>query len=184
MPFCSAWIGDRDVAAGDRLLDLVAAFADDDDALVGAERIDPVEQVQEQRPAGDRMQHLVGVGAHARALPGGKDDDGETALVGHSGEQWHGAPASASAEPRAGAQKERAAPKDRPDLLSRRNGLEDVLIIFVSDEAHLLDVGPLGDRQHLVHQLVAGRRVGLQVQLGNRVHLLRHLEIGDAVGPW
>ena len=76
--------GDRNVAPGDRRLDLIAALADDHDALVGAERIDPVEQVEEQRPARDRMEHLVRVGAHARALPGGKDDDGETALIGHS----------------------------------------------------------------------------------------------------
>ena len=76
--------GDGDVAAAERLLDLVATLADDDDALVGAERVDAVEEVQEQRPAGDRVKHLVGVGSHARPLPRGKDDNGETALVGHA----------------------------------------------------------------------------------------------------
>ena len=74
---------DRHVAPVDRRLDLLAALADHDDALVGAERIDPVEQVEQQRPAGDRMQHLVRVRPHARALPGGKDDNGKTALIGH-----------------------------------------------------------------------------------------------------
>ena len=83
VPFCSAWWTTVDVAAGNRGLDLLAALADDDDALVGAERVDAVEQVQQQRPAGDRVKHLVGVGAHARALPGGQDDDGEAARVGH-----------------------------------------------------------------------------------------------------
>ena len=72
MPFCSAWMAIVDVAAGDRRLDLLAALADDDHALVRAERIDAIEQVEKQRPAGDRVQHLVGVGAHPRALPGGQ----------------------------------------------------------------------------------------------------------------
>jgi hypothetical protein len=36
--------------------------------------------MQQQRPAGDRVQHLVRVGAHARALPRGKDDDGRGTL--------------------------------------------------------------------------------------------------------
>ena len=84
MPFCSAWMAIVTSRPCDRRLDLLAALADDDHALVRAERVDAVEQVQEQRPAGDRMKHLVGVRAHARALPGGEDDDGETALVGHS----------------------------------------------------------------------------------------------------
>jgi hypothetical protein len=43
-------------------------------------------------------------------------------------------------------------------------GLEDVLVIFVADEAHLLDVRPLRDREHFVDDLIAGRCVGLQVQ--------------------
>ena len=102
--------GDRDVAPGDRLLDLLAALADDDDALVGAERIDPVEQVEKQRPAGDRVKHLVGVRAHARALPGGKDDNGETALVGHSAR----AMAWRSGQRHILCQQERAAPKEPP----------------------------------------------------------------------
>src|SRR4051794_4873077 len=51
--------------------------------------------------------------------------------------------------------------------------LEDALgIIFVPDEAHLLDMRSLGDRQHFVDQLVLGRRIGLQVKLRNRVQLL------------
>ena len=90
MPFCSAWTAIADVAPGDRCFDLLAALADDHHALVRAERVDAVEQVQQQRPAGDRVEHLVGVGAHARALPRGKDHDGKTALVAHRREQWHG----------------------------------------------------------------------------------------------
>jgi hypothetical protein len=75
--------GDRNVAPGDCRLDLIAAFADHHYALIGAERIDPVEQVQEKRSAGDRVEHLVRVRAHARALSRGEDDNGETALVAH-----------------------------------------------------------------------------------------------------
>ena len=59
-------------------------------------RIDAVEQMKEQRSAGDRVKHLVRIGAHAGALPRGKDDNGETALVAHRRVQWHGAFASAS----------------------------------------------------------------------------------------
>ena len=83
-------------------LDLLAALADDHDALVGAERVDPVEQVQQQRPAGDRVQHLVRVGAHARPLPRGEDHDGKTACVGSSPRAMAWAPQSqASAAARA-----------------------------------------------------------------------------------
>src|SRR5689334_16534767 len=62
--------------------------------------------------------------------------------------------------------------RNRPQSLSKPDGLEDVLVIFVPDEAHLLHVRLLGDREDLVDQLVTRRRVGLQVQLGDRVHLL------------
>ena len=48
---------------------------------------------------------------------------------------------------------------------------------FVADEPHLLDMGLLGDRKHFVDQLVARFRLRLQVKLGNRVHLLRDVEI-------
>ena len=124
MPFCSAWIAIATSRPGDRRLDLLAALADDDHALVGAERVDPVEQVQQHRPAGDRVQHLVRVGAHPRALPGGKDHDGETALVAHRREQWHGGvSASASAAPK----RKRAAPEGAAlEISSRREALEDV----------------------------------------------------------
>src|SRR5262249_16215061 len=47
--------------------------------------------------------------------------------------------------------------------------LEDAHIIFVADEAHLLDVRLLGDRQNAIDQLVARRRIGLQVKLRNRI---------------
>src|SRR4029079_5673251 len=88
--------GDRHVTPRARCLELLAALADDHHALVRPERIDAVEQVQKQRPAGDRMQHLVLVGAHARALARGKDHDGKAALFAHGAEQWHGTLANAS----------------------------------------------------------------------------------------
>ena len=74
--------GDGRAEAGDGGLDLVAALADDHHALCRAERIDGCQKVQEQRPAGDRVEHLVGVGAHPRALPGGEDDRCEAAPGG------------------------------------------------------------------------------------------------------
>ena len=82
-------------ASGDRRLDLLAALSKNDDASLGAQGIDPVEQMKQQRPPGDRVQYLVRVGAHARSLPGGKDDHGKAALVAHRAEQWHGAFAGA-----------------------------------------------------------------------------------------
>ena len=42
--------------------DLLAALADHHHASFGAERVDRVEQMQQHRPAGDRVQHLVRVG--------------------------------------------------------------------------------------------------------------------------
>jgi len=57
------------------------------------------------------VKHLVGVGAHPGALPGGKDDNGETALVGHWPEQWHGVPASASALTKRKGRPQRSRPK-------------------------------------------------------------------------
>jgi hypothetical protein len=84
------------IAPVERLLNLVAALADDNDALVGAERVDTVEKMQKQRTAGDRVEHLVRVGTHTGALPRGKDNDGEAALVTHGRDQWHGARESAS----------------------------------------------------------------------------------------
>ena len=91
-----ALYGDLDAVAGDDRLNLFAALAEDDDALVRAERVDPVEQMQQERPAGDRVQDLMRVRAHARALPRGKDDHGETALVAHQRVQWHGLSGGAS----------------------------------------------------------------------------------------
>src|SRR6185312_13707105 len=74
-------------------------------------------------------------------------------------------------------EQKRAAPGSRPRTWCSHEDLEDVRVIFVSDETHLLDVGFLGDRQHFVDQLITRRRVGLQVQLGDRVHLLGGFEI-------
>jgi hypothetical protein len=52
--------------------------------------------VQQQRPARDWVKHFVRIGTHPGALTGSKDDNGETALVVHRRDQWHGAMASAS----------------------------------------------------------------------------------------
>jgi hypothetical protein len=84
------------IAPVERLLNLVAALTDDNDALVGAQRVYAVEKVQKQRAARDGVEHLVRVRSHAGALSRGKDDDGEAALVTHGGDQWHGAGESAS----------------------------------------------------------------------------------------
>ena len=84
MPFCSDWIAIVDAAPGDRRLDLLAALAEDDDDLARRRRLDRIEQVQQHRPVGDRMEHLVRVRPHPRALPRGKDHDGEMALVAHA----------------------------------------------------------------------------------------------------
>src|SRR6185369_10371895 len=73
-------MGDRDVAARERELDLVAALSDHHDALFRPERINPFEEVKKERAAGDRMQHLVRVRAHARSLPRSKDHDGKSTL--------------------------------------------------------------------------------------------------------
>ena len=76
-------VGDLHAAAVQRHFDLVAALADDDDALLRAKRVDRVEQMHQHRLAGDRVQHLVRVGAHARALAGGEHDDGKWGRRGH-----------------------------------------------------------------------------------------------------
>ena len=89
--FLLCLVSDDHIATAERDLDLIAALADHHYALVRAECVDPVEQMQQQRPAGDRVQHLVGVGAHPRALPRGEDHDCKTALISHRCEQWHGA---------------------------------------------------------------------------------------------
>src|SRR3954471_8595004 len=61
-------------------------------------------------------------------------------------------------------QTKRAAPKDRPDLLPDSTRLE-VAVGLVADEPHRRDLRALGHREHLVDQLVAGLRIGLQVKL-------------------
>ena len=163
------------VAPGDRFFDLVASLADHDHALVGAERVDPVEQVQQHRPAGDRVQYLVRVGSHSGALPSGKDHDGKSALVAHRREQWHGGVQCCAS----GLHKRKGRlPKGPPFRSSSALcALEDAHIIFVADEAHLLDVGLLGDGEHFIDHFVPGGRVRLQVKLRNRAHLLRRIEI-------
>ncbi|GAA4716054.1 hypothetical protein GCM10023325_10470 [Sphingomonas lutea] len=63
--------------AGDRRFDLLAPLPDDDNLPVRTQTVDAVEQVQQQGPAGNRVQNLMRIGSHARALPRGQDDDGE-----------------------------------------------------------------------------------------------------------
>src|SRR5579864_1715095 len=67
--------------------------------------------------------------------------------------------------------KKRAARKG-PPLRSwkRPDDLEYVHVILIADEAHLLDMRPLGHGEHLVDDFVAGGRVRLQVKLRDRIH--------------
>jgi hypothetical protein len=67
----------------DEPLHLLAAASDDHDLLRGAKAVHDAEQVIEHRPAGDRMQHLVNVGLHARSLARGKDHGGKWTMGCH-----------------------------------------------------------------------------------------------------
>jgi hypothetical protein len=69
--------GDGNAKGGERLLDLVPSVAGDDHGALRRERADLAQQMQQHRPAGDRMEHLVEIGFHPRALAGGEDDGGE-----------------------------------------------------------------------------------------------------------
>ena len=77
------------VAALEGLQHLLAAVAVDDVRGGGFEAGGGVEHVAEQRPAGERLQHLGQVGLHALALAGGQDHDGQ----GHGGIRFGGLPA-------------------------------------------------------------------------------------------
>jgi hypothetical protein len=74
---------------------LLAAVAVDHVDGLGRQFRGGGEHVAEQRPAGERLQHLGQVALHALALAGGQDDDGK----GHAGtpEAW---PDSSGAGPR------------------------------------------------------------------------------------
>jgi hypothetical protein len=72
--------------------------------------------------------------------------------------------------------------RHRPLYFLVRFGLEGRHIGFVADEAHFRYLRLLGHRQHLVDQIVARIRLRLQVEFGNRVHLLRHVEILAQLG--
>src|SRR6476620_915276 len=77
-----------------------------------------------------------------------------------------------------GSETKRAAPTGTGLQRFKARRLKDVLVIFVTDESHLLDVRLLRHGQHLVDDLVASGRVGLQVEFRNRIHLLGRVEIG------
>ena len=62
---------------GQRRADLLAAMAVDHVDGVGRERLRAVDDVLQQRSAGQRLQHLGQVALHALALAGGQDDDGQ-----------------------------------------------------------------------------------------------------------
>ena len=79
---------DLDTRGGDRRFDLLAARADHDDAARRPGLVQTVDQVDQHRPPGDRVQHLVQIGLHARTLARGKDDDGER--TGHGDVACHG----------------------------------------------------------------------------------------------
>ena len=66
-----------DVGARDRRAHLFRAMSMDDVDRVGLERARGCDDVREQRPAGQRLQHLRQVARHALALAGSQDDDGQ-----------------------------------------------------------------------------------------------------------
>ena len=53
----------------------------------------------------------------------------------------------------------------------------ELTVGLIADKAHLLDLGLLGDNQDLVDEFVTGVCLGLKMQLRNRVHLLRDVQI-------
>ena len=67
--------------SGGHRLDLFALVADHHHGPRRRERGDAVEQVGEHRPPRNRVQHLVQIGLHPRALACGEDDGGD--LSGH-----------------------------------------------------------------------------------------------------
>ena len=66
-----------DVVAGDRRADSLGAVAMDDVDVGRVERARRGDDVREERPACQRLQHLRQVALHALALAGGQDHDGE-----------------------------------------------------------------------------------------------------------
>src|SRR5215218_7823075 len=75
-----------------------------------------------------------------------------------------------------GSETKKAAPAGAALLpLQRLSALENALVIFVADKAHFLDMRLLGHSKHLVDDLVTRGRVWLQVELRDRVHLLRRV---------
>ena len=72
---------------------------------------------------------------------------------------------SEAVNPRRAAEMKRAEPRPRPVHSVVVDRDLEIGVFLVADEAHLLDVGALGDREHLVDHLVARLRIGLEVQL-------------------
>ena len=65
-----------DAVRRDGSLDLRAPRPRHDDDPRGVERAERVDQVQQHRAAGDRVEDLVQVRLHPRALAGSEDDHG------------------------------------------------------------------------------------------------------------
>jgi hypothetical protein len=69
--FLLGLVGNSHIAALDGTFDLFASLADDDNPSRRANGIDAIEQMKQQRAAGDRMKHLVRVRAHPGTRSGG-----------------------------------------------------------------------------------------------------------------
>jgi hypothetical protein len=76
-------VGNGHITAVQGDFHLVASLADDDDTAFRADPVDPVEEMEKQRPGGDRVKDLVRVGAHPGALPGGENHDCEISYLRH-----------------------------------------------------------------------------------------------------
>jgi hypothetical protein len=79
------WVLDDDdpTVRRDQRLDLLASAPDHHDRVSRRQRVDGREQVVEHRSPRDRMEDLVQIGLHPRALAGGEDDGGDGAMGRH-----------------------------------------------------------------------------------------------------
>jgi hypothetical protein len=67
----------------ERLRDALGAVPDDHDDALERQRRERVDHVQHHRAAAQRVQHLRGAGAHARALTSGEYHCGERSILAH-----------------------------------------------------------------------------------------------------